>query len=127
MTAAKGTRDPTLRIVPRPLDINFNGHIFGGWILSQMDIAGGVVATRRAGGPVATVAIEAMEFHRPILMHDWLSIYCDIVRVGRTSIEVRIEIMVRRATETVEKMVTEGTFIYVAIDENTRPRAVDGG
>ena len=125
MTERKSGRDPTLRVVARPGDINFNGHIFGGWILSQMDIAGGVVASRRAGGTVATVAIEGMEFHRPILIRDWLSVYCDIVAVGRTSISVKVEISVRREGDDEEKMVTEGIFIYVAIDENTRPRPID--
>ena len=78
-------RDPTLRTMPKPGDINANGHIFGGWVLSQMDIAGGIVAARVAKGPVATVAIEAMEFIAPILLHDIISVYAEVERRGRTS------------------------------------------
>ena len=77
---------PILRVVPRPGDINANGHIFGGWVLSQMDIAAGIVASREAQGHVATVAIEAMEFIAPILLRDLVSVYARVERIGRTSI-----------------------------------------
>src|SRR3546814_5365947 len=77
-------RYPILRIVPRPADINANGHIFGGWVLSQMDIAGGIVAGREAQGAVATVAIETMEFIAPILLRDIISVYAHLERRGRT-------------------------------------------
>src|SRR4028119_1593574 len=90
MTAADKC-EPILRVVPRPGDINANGHIFGGWVLSQMDIAAGIVASRESNGPVATVAIDKMEFIAPILMHDLISVYAAIERVGRTSITIRIE------------------------------------
>ena len=83
-------RDPVLRVVPGPSDINANGHIFGGWVLSQMDIAAGIVASRRAKGPVATVAIEAMEFIAPIHLRDLISVYAEVERVGRTSMEPRL-------------------------------------
>ena len=73
-----------LRVVPRPGDINANGHIFGGWVLSQMDIAAGIVASHRADGPVTTVAIEAMKFIAPILLHDIISVHARIERTGRT-------------------------------------------
>lgn len=118
-------RQPTIRTLPKPSDINQNGHIFGGWILSQMDVAGGITALRRAGGPVATVAIEAMTFHQPVLVHDWLSVYTDITRTGRTSIAVRIEVKVMRRGATEEVTVTEGTFVYVRIDEHGRPTPID--
>ncbi len=119
-------RQPTLRIVAKPADINYNGHIFGGWILSQMDVAGGIEATRRAGGgAVATVAIDGMKFHRPVLVNDWLSVYTNIVKVGRTSISVHIEVKVMRRGEQEELVVTEGTFVFVHIDENARPLPVD--
>src|SRR5438270_13340734 len=95
MIADKG--EPILRVVPRPGDINSNGHIFGGWVLSQMDIAAGIVAAREADGPVATVAIEAMEFIAPILLHDIISVYAQVERVGRTSIAIRIEVVADRA------------------------------
>jgi acyl-CoA thioesterase YciA len=122
MTSAK--RDPILRVVPRPGDINANGHIFGGWVLSQMDIAAGIVASRRSQGPVATVAIQTMEFIQPILLHDLISVYAQIERVGRTSMAVRIEVIATRDRGKTEVKVTEGLFTFVALDENHRPRAV---
>ena len=117
-------RDPILRVMPRPGDINANGHIFGGWILSQMDIAAGIVASREADGAVATVAIEAMEFIAPILLHDIISIYARIERMGRTSMGIRIEFISSRDRGAREVKVTEGLFTFVALDENHRPRPV---
>ena len=118
-------RDPVIRISPRMADLNLNGHIFGGWILSQMDIAGGITAARRAAGPVATVAVEAMTFHRPVHIRDLVSCYTEITRIGRTSISVNVEVCVTRHGEPEEITVTEGVFIFVAIDDNGRPRPVD--
>jgi acyl-CoA thioesterase YciA len=123
MTEAE-RREPILRVVPRPGDINANGHIFGGWVLSQMDIAGGIVAHRTAQGATATVAIEAMEFIAPILLHDVISIYARIERMGRTSMGIRIEVIASRDRGTREVKVTEGLFTFVALDENHRPREV---
>ena len=117
-------RDPILRVMPRPGDINANGHIFGGWILSQMDIAAGIVASRRAQGAVATVAIETMKFIAPILVHDLISIYAEIERVGRTSLAIRIEVIATRDRGASDIKVTEGLFTFVALDENHRPRPV---
>ena len=119
------TREPVLRVVPGPSDINANGHIFGGWVLSQMDIAAGIVASRRANGPVATVAIEAMEFIAPINLRDLISVYANVERVGRTSMAVRIEVIAHRDHGATEVKVTEGVFTFVALDANHRPRAVD--
>ena len=116
--------EPILRVVPRPGDINANGHIFGGWVLSQMDIAAGIVASRRAQGPVATVAIEAMEFIQPILLHDIISVYARIERTGRSSMGIRIEVIADRDRGTRQVKVTEGVFTFVALDENNRPRAL---
>lgn len=121
MTSASN-RDPILRVMPRPGDINANGHIFGGWILSQMDIAAGIVASRRSQGAVATVAIETMKFIAPILMQDLISIYAEIERVGRTSLAIRIEVIATRDRGASEIKVTEGLFTFVALDENHRPR-----
>jgi len=122
------TRDePILRVVPRPGDINANGHIFGGWILSQMDIAAGIVASREAQGHVATVAIEAMEFIAPILLHDIISVYARIERIGRTSLGIRIEVIADRARGREQVKVTEGLFTFVALDELNRPRPVKRG
>lgn len=123
MTEAERS-EPILRVVPRPGDINANGHIFGGWVLSQMDIAAGIVASREAKGPVATVAIEAMEFIAPILLHDIISIYARIERVGRTSMGIRIDVIASRDRGMREVKVTEGLFTFVALDEDNRPRPV---
>jgi len=118
-------RAPVLRVVPGPSDINANGHIFGGWVLSQMDIAAGIVASRRAKGSVATVAIEAMEFIAPINLRDLVSVYAEVERVGRTSMGVRIEVVATRDLGTTDVKVTEGLFTFVALDANHQPRAVD--
>ena len=117
-------REPILRVAPRPGDINANGHIFGGWVLSQMDIAAGIVASREADGPVATVAIQAMEFIAPILLHDVVSVYAWVERIGRTSIAIRIEVIALRDRGREAVKVTEGLFTFVALDEEHRPRPV---
>ena len=114
--------EPVLRVIPGPSDINANGHIFGGWVLSQMDIAAGIVASNRAQGPVATVAIEAMEFIAPILIHDLISVYAEIEREGRTSMGIRIEVVATRDRGEREVKVTEALFTFVALDENHRPK-----
>ena len=118
-------RAPVLRVVPGPSDINANGHIFGGWVLSQMDIAAGIVASRRSKGPVATVAIQAMEFIAPIHLRDVISVYANVERVGRTSMAVRIEVVAQRDLGATEVKVTEGVFTFVALDAEHRPRAID--
>ena len=127
VTTGEAERDPVLRVVPRPGDINANGHIFGGWVLSQMDIAAGIVAAREADGPVATVAIQTMEFIAPILLSDLISVYAHVERIGRTSIAIRIEVVASRARGKSEVKVTEGLFTFVALDENHRPRLVKRG
>ena len=127
MTSAEPRREPILRVVPRPGDINSNGHIFGGWVLSQMDIAAGIVAAREANGAVATVAIDKMEFIAPILLHDLVSVYADIERIGRTSMVIRIEVVATRRAALEEVKVTEGVFTFVALDEHHRPRPVKRG
>lgn len=119
------TRAPTLRVVPGPTDINANGHIFGGWVLSQMDIAGGIAASQRSNGPVATVAIEGMKFITPIHIRDVISVYAHVERVGRTSMGVRIEVVATRDRGKTDIKVTEGLFTFVALDEQHRPRAID--
>ena len=127
VTTGEAERDPVLRVVPRPGDINANGDIFGGWVLSQMDIAAGIVAAREADGPVATVAIQTMEFIAPILLSDLVSVYAHVERIGRTSIAIRIEVVASRARGKSEVKVTEGLFTFVALDENHRPRPVKRG
>jgi len=118
------THEPTLRAIAMPADANARGDIFGGWILAQMDLAGGSAAVRRAKGRVATVGIASMSFHRPVLVGDEVSAYTTVSKVGRTSITIAIEVWARRfaAEETVK--VTEGVFTYVAIDADRKPRPV---
>ena len=118
-------RTPILRVMPGPGDINANGHIVGGWVLSQMDIAAGIVASRRADGPVATIAIERMEFIAPIHLRDLISVYAHVERVGRTSMGVRIEVIAERDLGAKQVKVTEGLFTFVALDANHRPRPVE--
>jgi acyl-CoA thioesterase YciA len=118
-------RAPILRVVPRPGDINNNGHIFGGWVLSQMDIAGGIVASRIANGACATVAIESMAFIAPILLQDLISVYASVERRGRTSLAIRIDVVATRNRGEEDVPVTSGVFTFVALDDNKRPRPLD--
>ncbi|MEA3541823.1 MAG: acyl-CoA thioesterase [Pseudomonadota bacterium] len=111
-----------LRVMPRLADINANGHIFGGWVLSQMDIAGGIVAHRLAQGPVATVAIESMKFITPILLGDIVSVYAREERRGRTSIAIRIDVVATRGIAQQQIELTSGVYTFVALDANHRPR-----
>ncbi|MFC3439890.1 acyl-CoA thioesterase [Sphingobium rhizovicinum] len=114
--------DVVLRVVPQLTDINANGHIFGGWVLSQMDIAGGIIAHRIAQGAVATVAIESMKFITPILLGDIVSVYAREERRGRTSMAIRIEVVATRGRECKEVALTNGVYTFVALDANHRPR-----
>ncbi|HEY0837089.1 MAG TPA: acyl-CoA thioesterase [Azospirillum sp.] len=116
--------DPALRTIAMPADTNPNGDIFGGWLLAQMDLAGGVVALRRAGGRVATVGIEAMTFHKPVFVGDEVSCFARVTKVGRTSIRVRVETWVRRHRTGEPVKVTEGMFTFVAMGDDGRPREV---
>jgi acyl-CoA thioesterase YciA len=117
-------RDPIVRTVPQPADMNGNGDIFGGWVLSQMDVAGGALAARVAKGRVATVAITAMTFVQPIKVGDMVSIYGKVAKIGRTSITIDLETIVQRRHESAEIQVTHGTFVFVAIDDDGKPRQV---
>ena len=114
-----------LRTVAMPADVNSAGDVFGGWVLSQMDIAGGIVAGERASGRVATVAIEAMKFIRPVKIGDILCIFGDVVRVGTTSVAVRLDAWVVRGQGATNEKVTEGTFTFVALDEHGNKRPFD--
>jgi len=121
---AQNRREPIVRTVPHPSDMNGNGDIFGGWVLAQMDIAGGVLASRLAKGRVATVAITAMTFVQPIKVGDMVSIYGHVARIGRSSITIDLETVVQRRHDTTDIQVTHGTFVFVAIDEQGKPRPV---
>jgi len=115
----------TSRTVAMPRDTNTHGDIFGGWLMSQMDLAGGVAAGQRAKGRIVTVAVEKMVFHLPVKVGNVVSCYADVKKVGRTSITVKIEVWAQRHDDLDEPAkVTEGIFTYVALDKNRRPRAV---
>lgn len=114
--------EAVLRVMPRLADINANGHIFGGWVLSQMDIAGGIIAHRLAQGPVATVAIESMKFIAPILLGDIVSVYAREERRGRTSLAIRIDVVATRGIAQEEVPLTSGVYTFVALDADHRPR-----
>ncbi|WP_370252633.1 acyl-CoA thioester hydrolase YciA [Nioella sp.] len=116
--------DLTLRTVAMPADMNGNGDIFGGWVLSQMDIACGIVARERAQGRCTTVAVDAMKFIRPVGVGDVLCVYTRIRRVGRSSMAIEVEAWVRRGAVGAREKVTEAVFTFVAIDENGVPRPV---
>ena len=120
-------REPILRLMPGPSVINANGHIFGGWVLSQMDKAAGIVARLHSGGAVATIAIDRMEFIQPIHLRDLISVYAEVESVGRTSMKVRIDVMAWRDSGAIRVKVTEGLFTFVAIDDQARPRPIAGG
>jgi acyl-CoA thioesterase YciA len=117
-------REPALRAIAMPADANAGGDIFGGWLLSQMDLAGGAQAWRRAQGRVATVAITGMSFHLPVFIGDEVSCYAEIVKVGHSSIQVKVESYARRQLSGELVKVTEGLFTYVAIGPDRRPRPV---
>lgn len=118
-------REPALRAIAMPADANPHGDIFGGWLLSQMDLAGSSIATRRAQGRVVTIAVTEMTFQKPVFIGDEVSCYAEIVKAGRTSITVRVESWVRRARGEVgdeQIKVTEGVFTYVAVGPDRAPR-----
>ena len=117
-------RQPTARILAMPTHTNPNGNIFGGWIMAQMDVAGSVVAVEYAGGWVTTVAVTSMEFHKPVFVGDLVSCFARIQKVGKTSITVKVEVFVQRARDgrLLSDKVTEAVIVYVAIDDQGRPR-----
>jgi acyl-CoA thioesterase YciA len=116
---------PTLCSIAMPMDTNPHGDIFGGWLVSQMDLAGSAAATRRAKGRVVTVAITAMSFHRPVFVGDEVACYAEVVKVGHTSLTVKIESWACRGIGDEHIAVTDGMFTYVAVDADGKPRQVD--
>ena len=118
-------KQPTLRVVPMPADSNATGDIFGGWVMSQVDIAGSIPAIRLARGRVATIAVNSFVFRQPVLVGDLVSLYAEVVRVGSTSITVSVEVFAQRNPQKEETVkVTEATLTYVAVDDQRRPRVV---
>jgi len=127
-TSLPAGRDPILRIVPMPTDTNYAGDVFGGWIMAQVDIAGSLPAIRRARGRVATVAVNSFVFKQPVFVGDLVSFYAEIIKVGRTSITVDVEVYAQRGPreggDEVCSKVTEAVLTYVAVDEQRKPRVV---
>ena len=118
-------RTPVLSVVPMPSDSNQHGDIFGGWIMAQVDIAGGVIAARRARGRVATVAVNSFTFKQPVLIGDVVLFYASVAMVGRTSITVEVEVFAQRNPAVLETVkITEATLTYVATDQERGPRPV---
>jgi acyl-CoA thioesterase YciA len=121
---------PVLRIVPMPADTNAHGTIFGGWVMSQVDIAGSVAAWERAQGPVVTVAVNSFVFREPVYVGDLVSFYARVLKVGKTSITVDVEVYAQRGRQGGRNCVvkvTEAQLTYVAVDAERRPRHVPGG
>jgi acyl-CoA thioesterase YciA len=125
LSALPADKIPVIRVAPMPRDSNQSGDIFGGWIMAQVDIAGSIPAARVARGRVATVAVNSFQFKQPVFVGDLVSFYAEVVRVGRTSITVNVEVYAQRRPEREQVVkVTEATLTYVAVDENRRPRVV---
>lgn len=118
------TGELAVRSLAMPADTNPAGDIFGGWLLAQMDIAAGTVAYQRSKGRVATVAVDAMTFHKPVFVGDIVSCYAETVRVGRTSLTMQVEAWAQRGRTGETVKVTEGRFTCVAIDDQRQPRPV---
>jgi acyl-CoA thioesterase YciA len=116
-------KEPALRVVPMPADANYHGDIFGGWIMSQVDIAGSIPASRRARGRIATVAVNSFVFKQPVMIGDLVSFYAEVTRVGRTSITVGVEVYAQRNPgDVVCVKVTEASLTYVAVGPDRQPR-----
>jgi acyl-CoA thioesterase YciA len=125
MTEQNGPRGAlTVRIGAMPADTNANGDIFGGWVLSRMDQAGGIAGVERARGRVVTIAIEAMTFIRPVWVGDVLEVYTEVTSIGRTSMKIHIEAWARRFRTEIHEKVTDANFTFVAIDDNGKPRPI---
>ena len=117
--------DLCTRTLAMPADTNANGDIFGGWLLSQMDISGGIFASKVARSRTVTVAIEAMNFRKPVYVGDLVSVHATLVKIGRTSVTVHLEAWVLRRKELHSILVTDGNFTYVSIDDHGQPQAVN--
>jgi acyl-CoA thioesterase YciA len=125
MPTSRSEQDLVMRVMPMPADVNANGDIFGGWIMAQVDIAGGVLAARLAKGRVATVAVNQFVFKQPVTIGDLLSFYAHVLQIGNTSVTVRVEVYAERNPADVQVVkVTEANLTYVAIDDRGRPRAL---
>ncbi len=118
-------KQPAIRVAAMPADTNSAGTIFGGWIMSQVDIAGSIIALERARGRVVTVAVNSFEFHQPVFVGDLISCYAEVIKVGRTSITVKVEVYAQRCPSNPKTIkVTQAELTYVALDENRKPRGI---
>jgi acyl-CoA thioesterase YciA len=119
-------REPVIRVIPMPKDSNASGDVFGGWIMAQVDLAGSVPATAHAKGRVVTIAVNEFMFKEPVFVGDLCSFYAEVVKVGRTSMQVYVEVFSQRRLKPDDvAKVTEAFITYVAVDENRKPRTVD--
>ena len=114
----------TVRISAMPADTNANGDIFGGWVMSRMDQAGGIAGVERARGRVVTITVEAMKFIRPVRVGDVLEVYTQVESIGRTSMKIHVEAWARRFQTQIHEKVTDANFTFVAIDDNGKPRPI---
>jgi acyl-CoA thioesterase YciA len=118
------TQTPTLRVIPMPADTNAEGDIFGGWLLSQMDLAGASEAYQYVGNRIVTVGVDSMNFHKPVFVGDEVSFFTDIRKVGKTSIAIHVEAWARGRMDDDYRMVTEGVFTFVSIGRDRQPREI---
>lgn len=124
-TSKKPTGHLAIQTIAMPADTNVNGDIFGGWLVSQMDLAAGIVAKQRAKSRAVTVSIDSMVFHHPVQVGDIVCCFTELLKIGRTSMTIKVTVWIVRFEKEDYHRVTEGVFTYVAIDENGRPQAVD--
>ncbi len=125
MTDLPDDRHLVIRVLATPADTNSAGDIFGGWLMSQVDIAGSIVARRHAQGRTVTVAVDSFQFKKPVFIGDLISCYAEIIKTGKTSITIKVKAFAERQGETHEVIqVTEADLTYVAVDENRRPRQI---
>ena len=129
MTVLPENEQPVLRIVPMPADTNAHGTIFGGWVMAQVDIAGSIPAWERAQGPVVTVAVNSFVFKEPVFVGDIVSFFARVLKVGRTSVTVDVEVYAQRGRSGSKDVVkvTEAQLTYVAVDASRKPRPIPGG
>ena len=118
-------RDPAIRVTAMPKDANAYGDIFGGWLMSLMDAGAGLIAARRTKGRAVTVAMDGMQFHHPVAVGDEISVYCEVLSIGRTSMKIAVEAWRRHRHEEEAVKVTDAVFTFVAVDADKRPRVIE--
>ena len=124
MTDAPPNREPSIRVTAMPADANAYGDIFGGWLMSLMDSAAGLIAARHSHGRAVTIAMDGMQFHAPVHIGDEVSVYAELIKVGRTSMTIDVQTWARDRHRDDPRKVTQARFTFVAIDEDRKPRPV---